>query len=59
MTPAPPCRVNAVRPGAIDTEIDASGRLPDRAKQVVPVVPMAARQRCTTSPAGASRSDRI
>lgn len=33
-------RVNAVRPGIIDTEIHASGGLPDRAKQVAPVVPM-------------------
>ena len=33
-------RVNAVRPGLIDTEIHASGGLPDRAKQVAPVVPM-------------------
>ena len=33
-------RVNAVRPGIIDTDIHASGGLPDRAKQVAPVVPM-------------------
>ena len=33
-------RVNAVRPGIIDTEIHASGGLPDRARQVAPVVPM-------------------
>lgn len=33
-------RVNAVRPGIIDTEIHASGGLPDRAKQVAPQVPM-------------------
>jgi NAD(P)-dependent dehydrogenase (short-subunit alcohol dehydrogenase family) len=33
-------RVNAVRPGIIDTEIHASGGLPDRAKQVAPMVPM-------------------
>ena len=33
-------RVNAVRPGIIDTEIHASGGLPDRARQVAPIVPM-------------------
>ena len=33
-------RVNAVRPGIIDTEIHASGGLPDRARQVAPQVPM-------------------
>jgi NAD(P)-dependent dehydrogenase (short-subunit alcohol dehydrogenase family) len=33
-------RVNAVRPGIIDTDIHASGGLPDRARQVAPVVPM-------------------
>ena len=33
-------RVNAVRPGIIETEIHASGGLPDRAKQVAPMVPM-------------------
>jgi NAD(P)-dependent dehydrogenase (short-subunit alcohol dehydrogenase family) len=33
-------RVNAVRPGIIDTEIHASGGLPDRAQQVAPQVPM-------------------
>ena len=33
-------RVNAVRPGLIDTEIHASGGLPDRAKQLAPTVPM-------------------
>lgn len=33
-------RVNAVRPGIIDTEIHASGGLPDRAKQLAPQVPM-------------------
>jgi NAD(P)-dependent dehydrogenase (short-subunit alcohol dehydrogenase family) len=33
-------RVNAVRPGIIDTEIHASGGLPDRARQVAPTVPM-------------------
>jgi NAD(P)-dependent dehydrogenase (short-subunit alcohol dehydrogenase family) len=33
-------RVNAVRPGLIDTDIHASGGLPDRAKQLAPQVPM-------------------
>jgi len=33
-------RVNAVRPGIIDTEIHASGGLPDRAKELAPIVPM-------------------
>ena len=33
-------RVNAVRPGIIETEIHASGGLPNRAKQVAPMVPM-------------------
>ena len=33
-------RVNAVRPGIIDTEIHASGGLPDRARQVALQVPM-------------------
>jgi NAD(P)-dependent dehydrogenase (short-subunit alcohol dehydrogenase family) len=33
-------RVNAVRPGLIDTEIHASGGLPDRARQLAPTVPM-------------------
>ena len=33
-------RVNAVRPGIIDTEIHASGGLPDRAWQAAPQVPM-------------------
>jgi NAD(P)-dependent dehydrogenase (short-subunit alcohol dehydrogenase family) len=33
-------RVNAVRPGIIDTDIHASGGLPDRATQVAPMVPM-------------------
>ena len=33
-------RVNAVRPGIIDTDIHASGGLPDRAKQLAPQVPM-------------------
>lgn len=33
-------RVNAVRPGIIDTEIHASGGVPDRVQQMVPQVPM-------------------
>jgi NAD(P)-dependent dehydrogenase (short-subunit alcohol dehydrogenase family) len=33
-------RVNAVRPGIIDTEIHASGGQPDRARQSAPMVPM-------------------
>ncbi len=33
-------RVNAVRPGIIETEIHASGGLPDRAREVAPMVPM-------------------
>ncbi|HMS26893.1 MAG TPA: SDR family oxidoreductase [Burkholderiaceae bacterium] len=33
-------RVNAVRPGIIDTDIHASGGLPDRAANVGPLVPM-------------------
>jgi len=33
-------RVNAVRPGLIDTEIHASGGQPDRARQLAPQVPM-------------------
>jgi NAD(P)-dependent dehydrogenase (short-subunit alcohol dehydrogenase family) len=33
-------RVNAVRPGLIDTEIHASGGLPDRAFQLASSVPM-------------------
>ena len=33
-------RVNAVRPGVIETEIHASGGLPDRARDVAPQVPM-------------------
>ncbi len=33
-------RVNAVRPGIIDTEIHASGGLPDRARDLAPQVPM-------------------
>ncbi|MEY4294911.1 MAG: hypothetical protein RLY82_599 [Pseudomonadota bacterium] len=33
-------RVNGVRPGIIDTEIHASGGIPDRAAQMAPQVPM-------------------
>ncbi len=33
-------RVNAVRPGIIETDIHASGGEPDRAKQMAPLVPM-------------------
>ena len=33
-------RVNAVRPGIIDTEIHASGGVPDRAREMAPMVPM-------------------
>jgi len=33
-------RVNAVRPGIIDTDIHASGGQPDRAAQMAPAVPM-------------------
>lgn len=33
-------RVNAVRPGVIDTEIHASGGLPDRARDLAPTIPM-------------------
>lgn len=33
-------RVNAVRPGVIDTEIHASGGAPDRAHQIAPLVPL-------------------
>ncbi len=33
-------RVNAIRPGIIETDIHASGGLPDRAKQMAPLVPM-------------------
>ena len=33
-------RVNAVRPGVIETEIHASGGLPDRARQIAPQIPM-------------------
>lgn len=34
-------RVNAVRPGVIETEIHASGGLPDRAATLAPTLPMA------------------
>ena len=33
-------RVNAIRPGIIDTEIHASGGLPNRARDLAPIVPM-------------------
>jgi NAD(P)-dependent dehydrogenase (short-subunit alcohol dehydrogenase family) len=33
-------RVNAVRPGIIETEIHASGGLPDRARDMAPSIPM-------------------
>lgn len=33
-------RVNAVRPGLIETDIHASGGIPDRVKQLAPQVPM-------------------
>ena len=33
-------RVNAVRPGIIDTDIHASGGLPDRARDLAPLVPI-------------------
>ena len=33
-------RVNAVRPGIIDTDIHASGGLPERARELAPQVPM-------------------
>jgi len=33
-------RVNAVRPGIIDTDIHASGGLPDRARDLTPLIPM-------------------
>ena len=33
-------RVNAVRPGIIDTDIHASGGLPDRARDLAPLVPL-------------------
>ncbi|MCY1230760.1 putative oxidoreductase YgfF [compost metagenome] len=33
-------RVNAIRPGVIDTEIHASGGLPDRARDLAPTIPV-------------------
>ena len=33
-------RVNAVRPGLVDTDIHASGGLPDRARDLTPQIPM-------------------
>ncbi len=33
-------RVNAVRPGIVDTEIHASGGQPDRAARIAPMIPM-------------------
>ncbi len=33
-------RVNAVRPGVIDTDIHASGGLPNRARDLAPLIPM-------------------
>jgi NAD(P)-dependent dehydrogenase (short-subunit alcohol dehydrogenase family) len=33
-------RVNAIRPGIIETDIHASGGLPDRVRQMAPLVPM-------------------
>ena len=33
-------RVNAVRPGIIDTEIHASGGTPDRVREITPQLPM-------------------
>ena len=33
-------RVNAVRPGIIETDIHAPGGQPDRARQMAPLVPM-------------------
>jgi len=33
-------RVNAVRPGIIETDIHASGGIPERARQMAPLVPM-------------------
>jgi NAD(P)-dependent dehydrogenase (short-subunit alcohol dehydrogenase family) len=33
-------RVNAVRPGIIETDIHASGGQPNRAKELAPIVPM-------------------
>ena len=33
-------RVNAIRPGIIDTDIHASGGIPDRARELAPLIPM-------------------
>ncbi len=33
-------RVNAIRPGVIDTDIHASGGLPNRARDLAPSIPM-------------------
>lgn len=33
-------RVNAIRPGVIETDIHASGGLPDRARELAPMIPM-------------------
>jgi NAD(P)-dependent dehydrogenase (short-subunit alcohol dehydrogenase family) len=33
-------RVNAIRPGLIDTEIHAASGIPDRLSRIVPLVPM-------------------
>ena len=49
-------RVNAVRPGIIDTDIHASGGLPDRAKQLAPQVPM---QRAGSAVVLAMRGDAV
>ena len=35
-----PARVDAVRPGIIETDIHASGGQPERARQMAPLVPM-------------------
>ena len=52
-------RVNAVRPGIIETDIHASGGLPDRAREMAPMVPMqragSAHEVATASAAAASR----
>jgi NAD(P)-dependent dehydrogenase (short-subunit alcohol dehydrogenase family) len=33
-------RVNAIRPGVIETDLHASGGLPDRAREMAPSIPM-------------------
>lgn len=33
-------RVNAIRPGVIETDLHASGGLPDRARELAPMIPM-------------------